>query len=82
MNFAYNRCMDEKINNIVVAVLEEISFKYLSNTLKVLLTSYDYALWSKCDETGQTLFWEKVLRKLQFRMNHTECANEMITAIQ
>ena len=81
LNFAYNRCLDEKINNIVVTVLEEISFKYLSNTLKVLLTSYEYALWSKSDEMGQALFWEKVLRKLQFRKTHIECANGVINVI-
>ncbi|XP_062603040.1 toll-like receptor 13 [Saccostrea cucullata] len=82
MHFAYNRCLEEKRNNIIVAVLSEVSYKYLSNTLKVLLTSYDYALWSKSDETGQALFWGKVLRKLQFRLDRTESAEVMIGDIQ
>lgn len=82
MNFAYNRCLDEKINNIIVAVWEEISYKYLSNTLKVLLTSYDYALWSKSDPTGRSLFWGKILRKLQFQSDDTECANALLGVLQ
>nr|XP_011439419.2 toll-like receptor 3 [Crassostrea gigas] len=82
MNFAYNRCLDEKINNIIVAVWEEISYKYLSNTLKVLLTSYDYALWSKSDATGRSLFWGKILRKLQFQSDDTECANGLLGVLQ
>lgn len=82
MNFAYNRCLDEKINNIIVAVWEEISYKYLSNTLKVLLTSYDYALWSKSDATGRSLFWGKILRKLQFQSDDTECANALLGVLQ
>eukprot|EP00105_Crassostrea_gigas_P042210 XP_019926358.1 PREDICTED: toll-like receptor 13 [Crassostrea gigas] len=82
VNFAYNRCLDEKINNIIVAVWEEISYKYLSNTLKVLLTSYDYALWSKSDATGRSLFWGKILRKLQFQSDDTECANGLLGVLQ
>ncbi|XP_056012256.1 toll-like receptor 3 [Ostrea edulis] len=82
MHFSYNRCLEEKRNNIIVAVLTEISYKYLSNTLKALLTTHDYALWSKYDETGQNLFWGKVLRKLQFQSDHTESADDMIGDIQ
>jgi toll-like receptor 13 len=82
MHFSYNRCLEEKRNNVIVAVLTEISYKYLSNTLKALLTTHDYALWSKSDETGQNLFWEKILRKLQFQSNPTESADGIIGDIQ
>lgn len=52
MNFVYNRCLDEKINNIIVVVWEEISYKYLLNIFKVLLMLYDYVFWLKFDVIG------------------------------
>ena len=60
LKMVLQRMIEENNNVLVVVMLHEISYRYLSCILKTLITTSRCISWSE-DETGSNLFWEKVI---------------------
>ncbi|KAK3099924.1 hypothetical protein FSP39_011841 [Pinctada imbricata] len=86
LQIALHRMAEEGRNSLVAVVLQEISYKYLTNTLRTVLVTTPYITWS--DEcSAERMFWEKLLKKIPSsnfrRMESTveEADNDNIVAI-
>ncbi|KAK3100470.1 hypothetical protein FSP39_020569 [Pinctada imbricata] len=69
LQIALHRMAEEGRNSLVVVVLQEISYKYMTNTLRTVLVTTPYITWS--DEiTAERLFWERLLQKIPSSSAH------------
>jgi toll-like receptor 13 len=57
---ARERLLDNGSDTLVTVLLEDISNRYFTNAIKIILTSTTYATWSE-NEDGRRLFWNQLL---------------------
>jgi hypothetical protein len=57
---ARDRFLKTGCDTLVTVLLEDISNRYFTNALKIILTSTTYATWSE-NEDGRRLFWNQLL---------------------
>ena len=60
VSLARERLLDNGSDTLVTVLLEDISNRYFTNAIKIILTSTTYATWSE-NEDGRRLFWNQLL---------------------
>lgn len=63
---AHERLLDHGENVLVTILLEDVKSKYLTNTLKHILSTTTYAAWTE-DSNGMYVFWEHIKNAFQNR---------------
>ncbi|KAK3100149.1 hypothetical protein FSP39_015378 [Pinctada imbricata] len=63
LQIALHRMTEEGRNELVIVVLQEISYKYLSNSLRTVMVTTPYITWSD-ESSAERMFWEKILQEI------------------
>ena len=61
---AQKRLITESRDLLVLILYKEVDFRYMSDKLRMLLTTMTYAKWSH-DHAGESLFWDQIIKGLQ-----------------
>lgn len=63
LQMALHRMAEESKNLLVIVLLQEISYKYFTNTLKTVLVTCQYISWAN-EGTAERMFWDKLLQEV------------------